>query len=199
VIVRLAGTTIKEIIRTRDGKDIPILPVGLTLSFPPESFPSKWDRVGKELQIEILGLDEVQHAIEAGPLLVKHGQPCIDMAAGGWHTEHSIRTQAARIDYIDMRGPKIAIGLTGAGDLLALAVNGRIRESVGATHQDMAEIMCTHGAETAMGFDPGGSSTLLVHGKPVNISPYNARYESNIYSLPPEPRAVASAVIGYQI
>ncbi len=199
VIVRMAGNTIKEIIRTQDDDDISILPVGLTLSFPLENFPTEWDRVGKRLRVEIPGLGEIEHAVEAGPLLVVHGQPCIDMASGGWQTEHSIRTQAARIDYVDMRGPKIAIGLDSAGDLLALAINGRIRESVGASHQEIAEILCAHGVETAMGFDPGGSSTLLVHGKTVNISPYNSGYESDIYSLPPEPRAVASAVIAYQI
>ena len=35
-------------------------------------------------------------------------------------------------------------------------------------------------------------------GKALNISPYNSNYESDVYSLPPEPRAVASAVVGYQ-
>ena len=49
----------------------------------------------------------------------------------------------------------------------------------------------------AMGFDPGGSSTLVAGGTTRNISPYNHEYEKNIYSLPPEPRAVSNAVIGY--
>jgi len=49
----------------------------------------------------------------------------------------------------------------------------------------------------AMGFDPGGSSTLVVEGETLNISPYNSNYEKNIYALQPEPRAVANAVIGY--
>ena len=79
-----------------------------------------------------------------------------------------------------------------------MAINGRIRESVGATHIDMAEIMIDMGIKKAMGFDPGGSSTLVVLDKVLNISPYNSNYESNVYSLPPEPRAVANAVIGWQ-
>jgi len=49
-----------------------------------------------------------------------------------------------------------------------------------------------------MGFDPGGSATLVVNGKTLNISPYNHQYENDIYSLPPEPRPVANAVIGWQ-
>ena len=119
------------------------------------------------------------------------------MVTEGWKTQNSIRTQAARLDYLDMRGPKIAAGLDDAGRLTVLTVNGRIRESVGATHVDMAEILRDHGLTTAMGFDPGGSSTLVVGGKAVNISPYNHAYEDNIFSLPPEPRAVSNVVLGY--
>ena len=54
------------------------------------------------------------------------------------------------------------------------------------------------GIKKAMGFDPGGSSTLIVEDKVLNISPYNSDYESDVYSLPPEPRAVANAVIGWR-
>jgi hypothetical protein len=49
-----------------------------------------------------------------------------------------------------------------------------------------------------MGFDPGGSSTLVVEGETLNISPYNKNYEENIYALPPQPRAVANAVLIYE-
>jgi hypothetical protein len=51
--------------------------------------------------------------------------------------------------------------------------------------------------QTAMGFDPGGSSTLFVGGDILNISPYARHGERNVYSLPPEPRGVANAVVGY--
>ena len=68
---------------------------------------------------------------------------------------------------------------------------------MGATHKDMAEILQQFGIIDAMGFDPGGSSTLVVEGQVKNISPYNSRYEENVYSFPPEPRAVSNAVIGY--
>jgi exopolysaccharide biosynthesis protein len=96
-----------------------------------------------------------------------------------------------------MRGPKIAIGLDDKGSLAVLAINGRIRESVGATHVEMAELLRARGMRTAMGFDPGGSATLAVGGDVLNISPYNRHYERNVYSLPPEPRGVANAVVGY--
>jgi len=50
---------------------------------------------------------------------------------------------------------------------------------------------------SAMGFDPGGSATLVVGKEILNISPYNHDYERNVYSLPPEPRGVANAIVGY--
>ena len=80
---------------------------------------------------------------------------------------------------------------------MVLMVNGRIRESVGATHFDMVDILLKYGMDKAMGFDPGGSSTLVVDGNIMNISPYNKNYEKDIYSLPPEPRFVANAIMGW--
>jgi exopolysaccharide biosynthesis protein len=119
------------------------------------------------------------------------------MEGEGWEHKNSINTQAARLDFTHMRGPKIAVGINRKNELAVLAVNGRIRESVGATHQDMAEILQREGMEKAMGFDPGGSSTLVVDGITLNISPYNSNVEQDVYALPPEPRAVSNAIIAY--
>ena len=54
---------------------------------------------------------------------------------------------------------------------MVLMLNGRIRESVGATHFDMADILLKYGRHKAMGFNPEVSSTLVVDGKIMNISP----------------------------
>lgn len=197
VIVRIAGNKIKEVIKDAKEPKISLFPVGLTLSFPKKLFPQEFDEVDAELNIQIKGISGVMHAVEAGPYLVEKSKVAIDMNNEGWTSLNSIRTQAARLDYLDMRGPKIAIGISGEGRLLVLAINGRIRESVGATHVDMAEILIKHGAVKAMGFDPGGSSTIVIDGKTLNISPYNSEYEKNIFALSPEPRAVSNAVIGY--
>ena len=105
------------------------------------------------------------------------GAECIDMEEEGWKTENSINTQAARLDFLDMRGPKIAVGMDKKGNILVLTINGRIRESVGATHGDMAQILRSYGAVKAMGFDPGGSSTLVMDGETLNISPYNKNFQ----------------------
>ncbi len=117
------------------------------------------------------------------------------MVAGGWKTSPSIATQAARVDYTHMRGPKIAVGITAANELLVVAINGRIRESVGATHGEMAKVLLDRGCVQAMGFDPGGSVTLVAGGTQLNISPYNKDYLLNPYSLPPQPRFVSNAIV----
>lgn len=194
ILVRMAGNIIKDIIATHKGQNIPVLPVGLTLSFPQNKFPKSWEE-NTTLNIQMIGWPDYDSAIEAGPQHLDNGKVCIDMDIEGWKTLNSIRTQAARLDYLDSRGPKIAIGLHKNGDLLIITINGRIRESVGATHHDIANIMKSRGIRYAMGFDPGGSSTLVIDGKTLNISPYNHRYEEDVYYLPPEPRAVANAVL----
>ncbi len=195
-IIRISGNTIKEIIEPGNSSVQKIIPVGLTFSFSKESF--SYDiKEGDKIKITMKGLEDIEHAIGAGPHLIDNGEIILDMEKEGWTTNNSIRTQAARLDYTDMRGPKIAIGIDKKNDFYVLVINGRIRESVGATHFDMAKILLDAGMVSAMGFDPGGSSTLVVNGKTLNISPYNKEYEKNIYALPPEPRAVSNAVIGY--
>jgi len=195
VIVRLAGSTIKEIVY--DEEKVKIIPVGLTLSFRKDMFPEDYLDTEKKIGLKLNGFEEIEHAVEAGPILLSGGKLNINMKAEGWKTRNSIITQAARLDYTDMRGPKIAAGINSEGNLSILTINGRLRESVGATHLDIAEILQKHNIVDAMGFDPKKSSTLVVAGETKNISPYNHEYEKNIYSLPPEPRAVSNAVIGY--
>lgn len=196
VVIRLAGNIIKEIIQTTDNEKISVVPVGLTLLVEKNAFPKDW-KVNDELEIKINGLSNIDYAVEAGPLLIDNSKMVLNMEVEGWKTNNSIRTQAARLDFTDMRGPKIAAGIDKDDNLIVLTINGRIRESVGATHYDMAEILTKFDIKQAMGFDPGGSSTLVVNGQTVNISPYNSNYEQNIYSLPPEPRAVSNVIMGY--
>ncbi|MEN8226974.1 MAG: phosphodiester glycosidase family protein [Bacteroidota bacterium] len=196
VIVRLAGDVVKEIIKSDKNDRVPVVPVGLTLAINPGNMPAGL-RVGLKVNLSVPGYENVLHAVEAGPLLLENGSVAIDMVKEGWKTKNSIRTQAARLDYTEMRGPKIAIGISKKGKLALLTINGRIRESVGATHGDMAGILQKLGMDRAMGFDPGGSSTLVVDNTTLNISPYNKNYEYDVYALPPEPRAVSNAFIGF--
>lgn len=203
-IVRMAGNTVKEILPTTQDQEVDIIPVGITLSIPSDLFSEDLFKIGKPVSLQLLEPEtdpfdwsKIAYAIEAGPMLIDKGKQVLDMVDEGWKTTNSIRTQAARLDFTDMRGPKIAVGITKEGKLMVLMVNGRIRESVGATHFDMADILLNFGMDKAMGFDPGGSSTLVVDNEIMNISPYNKNYEKDIYSLPPEPRFVANAIVGW--
>jgi len=195
-LIRLSGNVVKEVLLTSKDEQVQLVPVGLTLALDPEDVPRGLIS-GEVVELMIPGLDTVKHAVEAGPLLLEGGRCEIDMELEGWKHINSIRTQAARLDYTEMRGPKIAVGINQRNELAVLTINGRIRESVGATHQDMAEILQKHGMDRAMGFDPGGSSTLVVGHTTLNISPYNSNYELDAYALPPEPRAVSNAIIGF--
>ena len=193
IIYRLAGNKIIAKI-VNQNESIKILPVGLTISVPAGMKLKGWN-VGKNVNFVLPGWSHVLQAIEAGPLLVDSGKVAIDMLKEGWKTNFSIATQAARVDYENLRGPKIGVGITGDGFLVVVAINGRIRESVGATHHEIAKILIQQGCIQAMGFDPGGSVTLIVNGKQLNISPYNQNYENSPYSLPPQPRKVGSAIL----
>ena len=204
IIIRIAGNTVKQIIKTKVEETVPIIPVGITLSVPLKLFSSELFKEGRPVNIQLMEpannpyhWSEILYAIEAGPMLIDQGKQILNMEEEGWKTTNSIKTQAARLDFTDMRGPKIAVGITKEGKLMVLMVNGRIRESVGATHFDMADILLKYGMDKAMGFDPGGSSTLVVDGKIMNISPYNKNYEKDIYSLAPQPRFVANTVMGW--
>ena len=192
VAYRFAG---RQIISVHENLDsLPTLPVGLTVVLPADQKPAGWV-AGAEVEYQLPGWEAITDAIEAGPKLVRDGQISIEMEQGGWKSDASIRTQAARLDYTHMRGPKIGVGLGADGELLVVAINGRIRESVGATHSELAKILQDMGAEHAMGFDPGGSVTLVVNGRQLNISPYNRDYMTSPLSLPPQPRFVGNAIV----
>ncbi len=191
----VSGNTIIKVIKDQSQK-IVLNPVGVSLAFPADQAPADWDE-GTKLTLNIAGWDKVVNAIEAGPRLIRDGKESIEMQAGGWKTQKSIATQAARVDFMDMRGPKIGVGINDAGELIVVAINGRIRESVGTTHIELAKIFLQQGAKQAMGFDPGGSVTLVVNGLQLNITPYNKDYEKSPLSLPPQARFVGNAIIGY--
>ncbi len=191
----ISGNTIIKVIRDQ-AQEIVLNPVGVSLAFPTDQAPASWVE-GTKLNLNINGWDNVVNAIEAGPRLIRDGEESIEMLAGGWKTQKSIATQAARVDFMDMRGPKIGVGINDAGELIVVAINGRIRESVGTTHIELAKIFLQQGAKQAMGFDPGGSVTLVVDGLQLNITPYNKDYEKSPLSLPPQARFVGNAIIGY--
>lgn len=63
------------------------------------------------------------------------------------------------------RHPRTAMGYTKDGKLIILAIQGRMKNAIGATLTEMAEILLELGCVEALNLDGGGSSCLLVNGK----------------------------------
>jgi len=68
--------------------------------------------------------------------------------------------------------PRTAIGQRADGAILLLVINGRSIESLGATLDDLAEIMISYGAVNASNLDGGSSSIMILDGEFLTSSAY---------------------------
>jgi hypothetical protein len=86
------------------------------------------------------------------------------------------------------RHPRTAAGWCKDGRLLLLVVDGRSATSGGATLEETAAMFVAFGAEEALNFDGGGSTTLWVAGKVVNApsDKTGERPVASILALVPE-------------
>lgn len=101
----------------------------------------------------------VVQAIGGGPRLVKAGEVFL--------TGQQERFQA---DVVNGRAPRTAIGVTADNQLLLVTVNGRRQDvSIGMTLQELAKLMIDLGAVDAMNLDGGGSATLVVRERVLNL------------------------------
>ena len=83
---------------------------------------------------------DIQYGVCFGPVLIANGEPCTVNISGV--------------------NPRTAIGQRSDGAVLMLVIDGRQVISMGATHQDLIDIMMDYGAVNACNLD-GGSSTLM--------------------------------------
>jgi transglutaminase-like putative cysteine protease/uncharacterized protein YigE (DUF2233 family) len=65
----------------------------------------------------------------------------------------------------DARHPRSAVGVTAAGRVLLLAVDGRAEQAAGMTLEELAVTMQGLGCRDALNLDGGGSTTLWVAGE----------------------------------
>jgi exopolysaccharide biosynthesis protein len=91
-------------------------------------------------------------------------------------------------DISDGRHPRCALALT-AGQLLAVACDGRHPTEAGLTLGELADALVGLGARTAMNLDGGGSASLVCHGELVN----RPREQHGIELL--EGREIATALV----
>jgi len=99
----------------------------------------------------------LQHLISGGPQLLKAGKPHI--------TAEQERFQP---DIAQGRAPRTALGLGASGEIVLLVADGRQSHSRGLTLTELARILQEKGAVSALNFDGGGSSAMVVQGRLVN-------------------------------
>jgi exopolysaccharide biosynthesis protein len=124
--------------------------------------------------------------LQAGPLLVRDGEPCFDRALD---PEGFSAGQAQfDSDITDGRYPRAALGLA-PGRLIAVACDGRSQREAGLTLEELARVLVSLGCHTAINLD-GGGSTSLVSGGRLRNKPFGG-WET------PEPggRAVSTALL----
>ena len=95
----------------------------------------------------------VTQAVTFGPVLVQNGKDMVQ-GNGGWGY-----------------APRTAIGQTANGTIILVVTDGRYihgPNNLGASIQDMAQLMLHYGAVVAANLDGGSSTTMFYHGKLVN-------------------------------
>lgn len=95
----------------------------------------------------------IQTACSFGPALIVNGEPV-----------SSTEISSSGVN------PRTAIGQRADGAVLLLVVDGRQISSLGATLEDLIEIMLDYGAVTAGNLDGGSSSLMLYKGEAMNVN-----------------------------
>lgn len=125
-------------------------------------------RVGQSVRLGwSLGWAGVMDVIGGSPVLMRAGAVTVAPCSA----------------YVCRRHPRTGVGVTAAGDVLLVTVDGRQTNSVGLDIVEFARLFKWLGAESALNLDGGGSSTMVLRGKVVN-SPSDGRE-----------RAVSSALL----
>lgn len=106
--------------------------------------------------------NNVKEAVSFSPILVLNGKPYYIEETGGL-------------------APRTAIGQTKNGDILMLVIDGRQLASIGATYDDLQNIMLQYGAENAINLD-GGSSTAMYYNSEIINNPSDAAGERYVPS-----------------
>jgi exopolysaccharide biosynthesis protein len=94
---------------------------------------------------------KIRDAISFWPPLIINGETLIKNGDGGWGI-----------------APRTAIGQTEDGKVLLLTIDGRQKNSMGATLKDVQNIMYEYGAYNASTLDGGSSATMYYNGKLIN-------------------------------
>ncbi|WP_329418411.1 phosphodiester glycosidase family protein [Streptomyces sp. NBC_01268] len=96
-----------------------------------------------------------------GPALVRNGEVLVNTVANGMYDPVWGTPGSAVVE----RHPRTLAGVTAAGELLLVTIDGRDpQNSVGVTAQEAAEVMKWLGAKDALSLGIGGDTTLVTKG-----------------------------------
>ena len=109
----------------------------------------------------------IVNAVSFGPILITNGEP----------TAPEYLTSSVN--------PRTAIAQRADGAILMLVIDGRQVHSIGATYQDVVDILLDYGAVNACNMD-GGSSTVMY---------YNGRYVNSCSAENGQPRPLPDAFL----
>jgi hypothetical protein len=98
--------------------------------------------------------------LQAGPLLVRDGRPCVAGDPEGF----SAGAAQFDSDVTAGRHPRAALALGRRGRLLAVAADGRGEDDAGLTLGELAGALVALGARHALNLDGGGSTSLVCGG-----------------------------------
>jgi hypothetical protein len=144
----------------------------ISVSGPQVEVFSESIRVGQQIDTSIKVIpyttspNQIVNLISGGPRLLKHGQVYV--------SKHEERF---KMDIARGRAARTAIGITKDGKILLVTVDGRPRSkkrrrnkngSIGATLEELSNLMLSLGAVEAMNLDGGSSSTMVIKGNVVN-------------------------------
>lgn len=115
----------------------------------------------------------IVEALNFGPYLVMNGKAC---EVGGF-TEAGLN-------------PRTAIGQRADGAMLILTIDGRQPSSMGATYEDLIEVMMNYGAVNAANLD-GGSSTYMAQNSETENNPQIITQCASLYG----PRKMATSIL----
>ena len=100
-----------------------------------------------DAQAKAIGLRD---AVAFGPALIVNGQPSVVSGKGSG------------------LNPRSAIGQRADGAVLLLCIDGRQANSLGASYEDLIEIMLKYGAVNACNLDGGSSTAMFYNGEQIN-------------------------------
>lgn len=112
-----------------------------------------------------IGLVSSGDLLQAGPLLVRDGQPCLAGDPEGFSAAHDqFDTDITRGRY-----PRAALGLDAGGRLVAVVCEGRSETDAGLALAELADTLVALGAVRAINLDGGASAALVCNGRLRNV------------------------------